>query len=42
MVDLCYGDTKEFFCSAINAYAMQCAENNIILEWRNEVPECGN
>jgi C8 domain len=41
MVDICYGDTNEFFCSALNAYAMQCAENNVVLEWRNEVPECG-
>jgi C8 domain len=42
MVDICnVEDTKEFFCSALNAYATQCAKNNVILEWRKEVPECG-
>jgi hypothetical protein len=42
MIDICnVDDPEEFFCSALNAYATQCAQNNVILEWRNEVPECG-
>jgi C8 domain len=42
MIDICnVEDTKEFFCSALNAYATQCAKNNVIMEWRKEVPECG-
>lgn len=42
LVDICaFKDPKEYFCSALNAYAMECARSNIKFDWRSEVKECG-
>jgi von Willebrand factor len=41
-MDICaVKDTKEYYCSALNSYAMECARSNVRFDWRKEVAECG-
>lgn len=43
LFDICnVEDSKEYYCTALNSYAVECARQGVIINWKKEVSECGN